>query len=116
VETDEALALVLMDFEMRLLKWFLAGFLLVFVGLLFVLHGYSMLPSGEAVIRCKLWRYYLLEIERATSAPAGLGPDSGSGAAALVVLGQHLAISALAGLVSGGVGFAMNRLRTSTNM
>lgn len=93
--------------------WFLAGFLVVFVGMLFMVTRYSMHPSGEAVVACKLWQYYLIEIRRAMTSSRAVGPASGSGSAAIITLIQHLLFSVAGGAAMMGIGWLMSKVKSS---
>ena len=91
-------------------RWFLAGFALVFVGVLVFMKQFAWHPSGQALILCPLWQYYLIECRRAFM-PTMLGPMSGGGSAAVVVFVEHLVISVLGGTVSLGAGVVVRWLR-----
>lgn len=91
--------------------WFLAGFLVVFVGTSLTITMYSMRPSGDGVVACKLWQYYLIEIRRALTSPGVAGPASGSGSAALVTALQHLLVSAAGGAVVMGIGWLIYKVK-----
>ena len=96
----------------RLWLWFLAGFVIVFVGAALIVTMYSMHPRGHAVIECKLWKYYVIEIPRFVS-PGKLGPATDSSSAVAIVALEHLLVSALGGAVMLGVGWVVNRLGRS---
>jgi len=93
----------------RLRRWFIAGFVIVFVGMLFFVN--QNFYTGHAVFQCKLWRYYLLEIERASMSSGSLGPTSGSGTQALVFFVTHLVASGIGGLITMGLGAISQRSR-----
>ncbi len=79
----------------RLWLWFLAGFLLTFIALLFVL---SMdFYNGRAVSRTALWHYYFLEFQLAWNSTGHLGPTSDNSSAALTVVLQHILLSSVGG-------------------
>ncbi len=92
--------------------WFLAGFLAVFAGMSFTITMYSMLPSGEAVVACKLWEYYLIEIRRAMTSSGAVGPASGSGSAAIIILIQHLLFSMAGGAAMMGIGWLVYKVKS----
>jgi hypothetical protein len=94
----------------RLWHWFLAGFLIVFVGATLIVTMHTMHPQGHAVMECKLWKYYAIEIPRLFG-PLNLGPAMDSSSAVVTVALQHLFVSALGGAVMLGVGWVVNRLR-----
>jgi hypothetical protein len=91
-------------------RWFALGFVLVFVGMALGVTTYTMLPSGDGVLRCRLWQYYIIEFRRAAG-PNHLGPASGSTPAAIETAVFHVLFSALGGLVLTGIGWAVRRLR-----
>ncbi len=94
----------------RLWLWFVAGFLVVFVGATLIVTMHTMHPQGHAVMECKLWKYYAIEIPRLFS-PRNLGPAMDSSSAVVTVAFEHLLVSALGGAVMLGVGWVVNRLR-----
>lgn len=94
--------------------WFLAGFWLVFLTLLFTVKMYSMLPSGQAIVQVSLWQYYLIELRRALT-PSNIGPASGDELAVLITFFQHVLVSAVGGGVLCGVGWVINRIRERGN-
>src|SRR5262249_4162220 len=61
----------------RLWIWFVAGFLLVFLGMSFTVTMYAMAPSGDAVMACKLWQYYIIVFQRELNSSGAIGPASG---------------------------------------
>jgi hypothetical protein len=72
-----------------------------------------MLPSGEAVVQTKLWRYYIVEIPRSARAlfeSQTLGPGTGGSSAALSMLFQHLGFSAIGGLMALGIGWGLQKI------
>lgn len=95
----------------RLRWWFLSGFFLVFCFLLFFGDIYPLNMSGDAVFRCKLWNYYLIEIRHAWDTSGTLGPSSGSLGTTLWTFFEHLLISAVAGLLLAGVGKVVRSFR-----
>jgi hypothetical protein len=93
----------------RLWIWFLVGFVVVFVGSLFVIQMTFMRPQGDAVESCKLWKYYAVELPKLFSTQA-LGPATGSGSAALTTLFQHVLISSVGGAFTLAVGARLRRI------
>lgn len=94
----------------RLWPWFVAGFLLVFIGMCVTVTMYAMHPSGEFVIQCSLWEYYLIELPRAFG-PQSLGPATGSSSAAISTSLEHLLLSAGGGTLFLGIGWLVRRLK-----
>jgi len=92
--------------------WFAAGFLIVFVGMLLTVRIYSVHPSGEYVVACRLWRYYVIEMQRAVHSSRFLGPTTRSSSAALTTAFQHVLFSALGGAVTLGIGWVVGRRQT----
>ena len=97
--------------KLRLWLWFVIGFLLVFIGMSVTVTMYAMHPSGQFVVECSLWEYYLTEF-RGAAGPQVLGPGTGGLAAALKTALQHLLISAGGGTVFLGIGWIASRLFT----
>jgi hypothetical protein len=95
----------------RLWAWFAAGFLLVFIGMSLTVTMYSMHSSGQYVVGYKLWQYYLVEIQRALQPTQALGPTTGSTAAAVTTLVQHLLCSAVGGAVMLGIGWVVHKVK-----
>ncbi len=93
-------------------RWPVAGFVIVFVGMALVVTMYPMLPSGQAVIACPLWQYYLVEARRALTPAGGLGPASGSGSSAIVTALEHFVCSLIGGAVALGIGWSVRRLKS----
>ena len=93
----------------HLRRWFFAGFALIFVGLLFLLNQFFY--TGDALIQCKLWQFYLWEINRALTSSGTLGPTNGSGGQALYMLLVHVGIAVVGGLLSLGIGVFATRSR-----
>jgi hypothetical protein len=92
------------DDRERLRLWFIAGFALVFVSLMF-LQTFDVSPAG--VVRRSLWQYYIIEIPRAIG-PQLLGPGKWP-----VVALHHVALSVLGGAVGMAVGWIANKLRAA---
>ena len=85
--------------------WFLAGFLLVFVGMLLGIRtGYY---TGAAVVECPLWQYYLLELKRNLQWTQTLGPASGSSSYALMTFVEHALVSLAAGAALAGIAWVI---------
>ncbi len=95
--------------------WFVIASLVGFLGLLFTYHGYN---TGQVVIVCPLWQYYLIEARNGfpslTTAKIG-GYDN----AIVATMAIHLGISALVGLTVSAVRWGVRRVqktfRTQTN-
>lgn len=93
----------------RLWPWFAAGFLLVFVGMSFGITMHTMLPSGDGVVECRLWRYYIVEIRRAAG-PTTLGPAAGGSSVAETAV-FHVLLSVVGGAVLTGIGWGVRKVR-----
>ena len=91
--------------------WFAAGFLLVFLGLAGLVHVYTWTPRADALMRCPLWEYYLVELRRAAGSSGVMGPASGSPGRAVTVAAMHLAASLLGGGLLLGVRWLRDRRR-----
>src|SRR5690349_18109859 len=81
--------------------WFVAGFLLVLIGMSFLSMDFY---DGRAAYRTYVWHYYILEIQRAWNATGNLGPTSGSSAHAGSIALQHVLCSAVGGALMVAVG------------
>jgi hypothetical protein len=90
----------------------MAGFLIVFVAMSLFITTFSMHPSGEHVVACKLWQYYLLEMKLALSDSEFLGPRTGSTTAAVSTAFQHVLLSTVGGAVMMGIGWAVHKVRS----
>jgi hypothetical protein len=86
----------------RLWKWFVAGFLLAFLGLAIVYP--VTFYDGRAMYEVRLWRYYLLELQQQSRSGGTLGPTSGGLGAMLTVLAQHVLVAAVIGALAALVG------------
>lgn len=93
----------------RLRRWFIAGFLLVFVAMLILIN--QLFYTGDALVQCKLWQFYLLEIRQAFTSSGALRPTTSSGGRALTMFVQHLGIAGVGGLISLGIGAFVTRNR-----
>ncbi|MCO6046208.1 hypothetical protein NG895_20110 [Aeoliella sp. ICT_H6.2] len=80
---------------------FLIGFAITFLALALFLPMFATSPSGGALARVPLWRYYVLEIPRLLG-PQMLGSFSGGGGVLAVVL-QHVGLALVGGAVVTGV-------------
>lgn len=98
-------------YKRRLWLWFGFGFLLVFVCTSFTLTMYSLLPSGDAVVACKLWKYYVIEVRRALSSGRAVGPTSGSASALAMTALQHFLCSVAGGVGMMGIGWVYYKLK-----
>jgi hypothetical protein len=94
----------------RLWLWFAGGFLLVFAGMLLLVHKTDVRrmrprPSGQEV-RYPLWQYYADDIPMA----AALGPEDSSALRETALF--HLLFSAAGGGAGAAVGWCVGRLRS----
>lgn len=80
-------------------RWFAVGFLVAFVGMALFVKQLTLFRNG--VMQVPLWRFYLMELPRELGSRT-LGPTSGFNGFA--ILGQHLAISSIAGFIAAGCG------------
>jgi len=94
----------------RLWIWYVTGFLIVFIGMSLVITMVSMHPSGQFVVECKLWEYYILEIRRELNSSGNLGPATGSSSAAVTTAAEHLLCSAVGGAVMLGIVWTVRRI------
>lgn len=90
--------------------WFIAGYAVVFIGLMFT-AAYPMNANGDAVIICSLWQYYLREAHRAMTSSGAMGPASGSFSAACEMAIQHIAFSAAAGVAVACIVWCVRRAK-----
>lgn len=95
-----------------LLPWFVAGFLVVFVGMLLFVRMLSMHPSGEFVFSCSLWQYYSMEIPRVFSPSRILGPVPDNGSAVALTVIQHVLCSIAGGVMMLGIGWCIRKMKT----
>ena len=79
----------------RLWPWFVGRFLLVFVGMLLLVHMIVMQPSGRYAVRASLWQYHADSLPQLFGT-SHLGPASGNtsvlaetGLFSLAVLGSR---------------------------
>lgn len=78
--------------------WFISGFLTTFIGLALFKTVYFMAPSGQAVIRTRLWRFYVIEAPDFFSSPTqALGPATVNAEAFLNFSCVHLGVSVVGG-------------------
>jgi hypothetical protein len=87
--------------------WFVAGFLIVLIGMSFLSRDFY---DGRAVHRTFVWRYYILEVQRAWNSTGNLGPTSGSSAHAVKIALQHVLFSAVGGAIMVFIGWIIRRL------
>lgn len=82
-------------------RWFMLGFVIVFVGMALVwpMHFYD----GHGLRQMRLWQYYVSEIRQAANSSGALGPTSGNLSSTLVVALTHIAISSIGGVVAAGI-------------
>lgn len=97
----------------RLRKGFFVGFAIVFVGLL-MKETNVLVPGGNGVMSVPVFRYYLIELQRAVHSSGNLSLTSGAGPAAIVFLFQHSLCSAVGGVIGLGIAWFM-RKRQSPN-
>lgn len=95
--------------------WFIAGFLLVGIGMSFSVEVDALLPGGEGVVARPLWRHYLIEIRREWNAAGEIGPAQDEGSAALVTALQHVLWSSVGGGVMAGIVSLVRRRRARSN-
>jgi hypothetical protein len=91
--------------------WFAGGFLLVFVGMLLLVHMTALHRSGRYAVRSPLWRYYADSIPRLFGTGT-LGPASGCDTVLLETALLHLLFSAAGGTAGVAVGWSVGRLRS----
>jgi hypothetical protein len=96
--------------------WFALGFSIVFFGLSATVRMKALTPSGDGVIICKLWKYYIIEIQRAVHAgnllgPTTLGPTNGCASAALTMAFEHFLFSCAGGIGMLGIRWIFNKLK-----
>jgi hypothetical protein len=96
---------------MRPRIWFVIGFLLVFIGMLLFVHMYVMLPSGQGLVKCPLWRYYGSELYNAAT-PHPVGPAAGNGSGLGKTLFFHVLFSVLGGLLFAGAAKAADKRKS----
>jgi hypothetical protein len=79
-------------------RWFFAGFLILFAGLLLLypVHFYD----GRAVYETKLWRYYQLAFRQQWNSSGNAGPTSGNFAVLLRTAFLHVAVATLGGVAA----------------
>lgn len=90
--------------------WFIVGYALVFIGLLFT-TAYPLSPNGDAVVICPLWQYYFREAHRAMTSSGDLGPASGSLSAVWETGIQHIVFSTAGGAAVAGIAWAVGRAK-----
>lgn len=89
----------------RIWLWFVAGFLVVLVGLMFFpIYFYD---GRVAVYRVYVWQYYALEIQRAWNSTGNLGSASGTTGAAVTNALQHLLFAVIGGAITVGLGWLL---------
>ena len=67
--------------------------------------------TGDALVQCKLWQFYIMELRRAFTSSGVLGPTTGSGGHAFMMFLKHLGIASVGGLISLGIGALVTRSR-----
>ncbi|MCA9106702.1 MAG: hypothetical protein KDA83_14870, partial [Planctomycetales bacterium] len=89
--------------------WFIAPFILCFLGLLFTKHYYF---TGRVLIACRLWQYYMIEAYQGF--PSLIGTSLGGPENAIVtIVALHLGLSVLPGMIVHGIRWAVLRSRRS---
>lgn len=89
----------------RLWRWFIIGFVVTWTGLALAIDAYSLASDGGRFIACKLWRFYIIEAQRAFHDTGAIGPGTGHAAAAAIIFIQHTLLAAVggtAGLAAAG--------------
>jgi hypothetical protein len=89
---------------LRMWLWFAGGFLVVFVGMLLLLH---VVPPAERAVKYPLWKYYARDFPMLFASV--LGPEDSSTLWKTVFF--HLLYSAGGGGASAAVGRCVGRLR-----
>ena len=96
----------------RLWVWFVAGFQMVFIAMSLTVTTYTWDPSGQWVVACKLWQYYVLEARRAMSPSRNiLGPVTGSLPEAVAAAFGHVLWSAVGGVGMLGIGWVVGKTK-----
>ena len=90
--------------------WFLAGFCVVFVLLMFKMSS-TWNPQGAGIMRCPMWQRYVIDVKRLFM-PQMLGSSSESGFVTLILFLMHLGLSSVGGLISIGIGAIVRRGRS----
>ena len=80
-------------------SWFLAGFLVVFVPMLFTRGLYWHSPA-QSLVECQLWDFYRLSIHSDIPTVAALGRSPRCLSDAVPEFGVHLIASVVGGFVS----------------
>ncbi len=87
----------------RLWLWVVGGFLLVFVGMLLLVHVLAIHPSGQYLVQYQLWEYYVVRVPR-LFVTTTLGPASGGTSTLFETAFFHLLFSVIGGGVTVAVG------------
>jgi hypothetical protein len=93
--------------KLRVRSWFLAGFLLGFLGIALAVP--ALFYDGRSVRQTWLWHYYLLEIRQQLNSSGNLGPTSGNEGALLSTAAFHVLFAVIVGLVFAGIAWLVNR-------
>ncbi len=92
--------------------WFAGGFLLVFVGVLFLGRIGVSFPPSTNVVYATFWDVYLIGLsELFQSQPATLGGARVTGSILTAMVSMHLTFSFAAGVLASGCGWCVNRVR-----
>jgi hypothetical protein len=95
----------------RLVIWFLAGFLMTFLGMALFATQLAMTAAGDAVFECRLWQYYLIEIDREMHSSHILGRTTGSWERAIQTGLEHILISVGGGMALLALGWIFRKIR-----
>ena len=95
----------------RLWLWFMAGFVLVFVGMLLVVRVTAMHPSGQYAVHYSLWQYYADGLPQLFG-PSTLGPASGGESALVGAVLFQMMFSMVGGAAAIGVRWGIGRFRS----
>ena len=95
-------------------KGFLFGFAIVFVGLL-MKETNVLLPGGNGVMSVPVFRYYLIELQRAIHSSGNLSLTSDAGPAAMVFLFQHSLCSAVGGVIGLGIAWVIQKRQSGND-
>jgi hypothetical protein len=88
--------------------WFGGGFAIVFIVMSLTLSVY--VPQGHGIVKCKLWRYYVLAIPQVVQS-APLGPNNLNTGNLLTHATTHVVCSALGGLALLGAGWCVGKVK-----
>jgi hypothetical protein len=69
----------------------------------------SMHESGQYVVQCKLWQYYLIEIQQAFF--TNYGRSAADPSAAVITAFEHILCSVVGGAGMLGIGWVVHKIR-----